>query len=151
MDASKGQQAATTVLDVMEATGADFRQVHDSAVSMGMSMEDMRTTDFGDIYPDQLRAMSAALGRTVDELVAIASAPAMELGRRKARQRARVDFEDAAMAIMLKAQGVAHLLRGTALDEGGDEATSAALTLLADSLEDAAHDLEHAHDRLQSA
>lgn len=137
-----------TVLDVMAAVGANIRQGHDAAVGMGMSMEDMRTTDFGDIYPDQLRAMSVALGRSVDELMAIASEPAETLERRKAVQRASAEFEDAAVALMLAAQGASHLLRKCALDSDGDESTAAALDLLADSLEDAALDLRQAHDGL---
>jgi hypothetical protein len=144
-DASR---ADVTVLDVLEVLDATIRDAASVADATGLTLEQLRAATFGGMGADQARAMAAALHRSTDELLAIASQPADELDRRKARARATTDLEDAAMVLASHARGAAHLLRQWCYADGSDSDSGAALDLLADALEDAAEGVEDARARL---
>lgn len=142
-------QAATrraTVLDVMEAIDATLPDLADVAIATGISMDAMQSTAFGSIGANQLRSMCLTLRRSPDELLAIAEAPEAELARRKAIARASHDLQDAAMVLEDKAKGVACLMRQ--MCDGLDTERAAAISLLADVLDDAAAEVGQARDVL---
>lgn len=137
-----------TLMDVLEVMGATIKDAADVADATGLTMEQLRAAEFGSIDADQVRAMCVTLHRSADEVLAIASAPAAELDRRKALARATTDMEDAAMVLASRAQGAAHLLKQWCYVDGSDSESGAALDLLADALEDAATGVEDARGRL---
>lgn len=141
-------KADVTIMDVLEVLDATIKDAADVANATGLTLEQLRAVGFGSMGADQLRAMAVTLHRSVDELLAIASQPAIELDRRKARARATTNMEDAAMVLASRAQGVAHLLKQWCYVDGSDSESGAALDLLADALEDAAEGVEDAHARL---
>lgn len=149
-DEIREAEAATyraTVLDVLEAVGATLLDVVDVGKATGISMDAMQSTAFGSIDALQLRDMAVVLRRSPDELLAIAAAPDVELARRKAIARARQDLQDAAMVLEDRARGAACLMRQMFHACLDDEAT-AAISLLADVLADAAADVAQARDVL---
>ena len=141
-------KADVTIMDVLEVLDATIKDAADVADATGLTLEQLRAVGFGSMGADQLRAMAVTLRRSVDELLAIANQPAIELDRRKARARATTDMEDAAMVLASRAQGVAHLLKQWCYVDGSDSESGAALDLLADTLEDAAEGVEDARARL---
>lgn len=141
-------KADVTILDVLEVLDATIKDAANVADATGLTMEQLRAVGFGSMGADQLRAMAVTLRRSVDELLAIANQPAIELDRRKAWARATTDMEDAAMVLASRARGVAHLLKQWCYVDGSDSESGAALDLLADALEDAAEGVEDARDRL---
>lgn len=150
-DEIREAEAATyraTVLDVLEAVGATLLDVVDVGKATGISMDAMQSTAFGSIDALQLRDMAVVLRRSPDELLAIASAPEVELARRKAIASARQDLQDAAMVLEGRARGAAHLMRQMCDGDGIGTDCAAALDLLADVLVDAAESVSEAHDAL---
>lgn len=141
-------KADVTILDVLEVLDATIKDAANVADATGLTMEQLRAVGFGSMGADQLRAMAVTLRRSVDELLAIADQPAVELERRKALARATIDLEDAAMVLASRAQGAAHLLKQWCYVDGSDSESGAALDLLADALEDAAEGVEDARGRL---
>lgn len=145
---AEGTAHGATVLDVLEAVGANIRDVADVAIVTGMTMEDMRRTAFGSIDAEQLRNVAVTLRRSGDELLAIAEAPEAEMDRRKAIVRARQDLQDAATILEDRARGAAHLMRQMCDGDGIGTDCAAALDLLADVLVDAAESVRKAYDAL---
>ena len=141
-------KADVTILDVLEVLDATIKDAANVADATGLTMEQLRAMEFDSMDADQLRAMAVTLRRSVDELLAIADQPAVELERRKALARATIDLEDAAMVLASRAQGAAHLLKQWCYVDGSDSESGAALDLLADALEDAAEGVEDARGRL---
>ena len=140
----------TTVSDVLEVMGATINDAAAVADSMGLTVDQLRAAEFGSIDADQVRAMCVTLHRSADEVLAIASAPAAELDRRKARHHAVTELEDSATIAIAHMRGAAHLLKQWCYADGSDSDSGAALDLLADVLEDTAGDLEQARDALES-
>ena len=143
----EGETATCSLLDVLEVIGAPLSDVVDVAKATGTNVDDMRSTAFGSIGASQLRDISVTLRRSPDELLAIASAPEVELARRKAIVKARQDLQDAAMVLEDRARGAACLMRQMFHACLDDEAT-AAISLLADVLADAAADVAQARGAL---
>lgn len=137
-----------TILDVLEVLDANLQDAANVADATGLPLEQLRAVKFGSIGADQLRAMAVTLRRSSDELLAIASQPAIELDRRKALARATADMEDAAVVLASRAHGAAHLLRQWCYVDGSNSESGAALDLLADVLEEAATDVMDARGRL---
>lgn len=133
-----------TVIDVMEAMGANLLDVVSVSKSTGISMDDMCSTAFGAIGAEQLRAMCETLRRSPDELIAIAEAPKAEIDRRKGITRAQDDLHDAAMALEYRARGAAHLLRRLCDGDGMRKEHIASIELVADSLDEAAEGVAQA-------
>lgn len=140
--------ADVTVLDVLEVLDATIEDAVNVADAMGVTIEHLRAVKFGSIGADQLRAMAVTLRRSSDELLAIASQPAIELDRRKALARATTDMVDAAIVAAERMTGAAHLLHQWGYAEGNGSEDGAAFNLLADVLEEAATDVIGARDRL---
>lgn len=141
-------KADVTILDVLEVLGATIKDAANVADATGLTLEQLRAVGFGSMGADQLRAMAVTLRRSVDELLAIADQPAVELERRKALARATIGLEDAAMVLASRAQGAAHLLEQWCYVDGSESDSGAALDLLADALENAAEGVEDARARL---
>lgn len=141
-------KADVTVLDVLEVLDATIEDAVNVADAMGVTIEHLRAVKFGSIGADQLRAMAVTLRRSSDELLAIASQPAIELDRRKALARATTDMVDAALVAAERMTGAAHLLHQWGYAEGNGSEDGAAFNLLADVLEEAATDVIGARDRL---
>lgn len=142
----EGETATCSLLDVLEVVGAPLLDVVDVANATGINVDDMRSTAFGSIDASQLRDISVTLRRSPDELLAIASAPEVELARRKAIASARQDLQDAAMVLEGRARGAACLMRQ--MCDGLDTERAAAISLLADVLDDAAAEVGQARDVL---
>ena len=140
--------ADVTVLDVLEVLDATIEDAVNVADAMGVTIKHLRAVKFGSIGADQLRAMAVTLRRSSDELLAIASQPAIELDRRKALARATTDMVDAAIVAAERMTGAAHLLHQWGYAEGNGSEDGAAFNLLADVLEEAATDVIGARDRL---
>ncbi len=140
--------ADVTVLDVLEVLDATIEDAVNVADAMGVTIEHLRAVKFGSIGADQLRAMAVTLRRSSDELLAIASQPAIELDRRKALARATTNMVDAAIVAAERMTGAAHLLHQWGYAEGNGSEDGAAFNLLADVLEEAATDVIGARDRL---
>lgn len=141
-------QASVTVADVLEVLGATIKDAANVADATGLTLEQLRTAEFGSMDADQVRAMCVVLRRSPDELLAIGSAPAAEFDRRKAIAHTTTALADAAMVLASRAQGVAHLLKQWCYVDGSDSGSGAALDLLADTLEDAAEGVEQARATL---
>ena len=140
--------ADVTVLDVLEVLDATIGDAVNVADAMGVTVDHLCAVKFGSIGADQLRAMAVTLRRSSDELLAIASQPAIELDRRKALARATTDMVDAAIVAAERMTGAAHLLHQWGYAEGNGSEDGAAFNLLADVLEEAATDVIGARDRL---
>ena len=142
--------ADVTVLDVLEVLDATIGDAVNVADAMGVTVDHLCAVKFGSIGADQLRAMAVTLRRSSDELLAIASQPAIELDRRKALARATTDMVDAAIVAAERMTGAAHLLHQWGYAEGNGSEDGAAFNLLADVLEEAATDVIGARDRLDA-
>ena len=136
-----------TVLDVLEVLGTSIKEAADVAAALGTTMEGLRTMAFNRMGTDSLRAMAVTLRRSSDELLAIADAPEAERERRKAQAQALTDLVACATIACGRMRGAAQLLEQTDPDEGIDRD---ALDLLADTLMDAADELERARRALDA-
>lgn len=142
--------ASATVIDLLEATGATLKDASNVAKGMGCTVDTLWNMPFNSMDADQLRTVATVMRRSSDELLAIASEPAAELDRRKARHSAVTDLEDSATIAVSRMRGTAHLLKQWCYVDGSDGESGAALDLLADVLQVAADDLEHSCDVLEA-